>query len=61
MTGFDRLLQIRLVVAFIGAAAWFVGVRNDHSVSRVVGMVLMAVALLLRFLPKRFLGADDAS
>lgn len=58
MTGFDRHLQIRLWVAFAGAAVWFAGVRYDHSIARVVGMVLMAVALLLRFVPKRFLGAD---
>lgn len=58
MTGFDRLLRVRLAVAALGAAIWFAGVRYDDSTSRVVGMVLMAVALLLRFVPKRFLGAE---
>ena len=58
MTGFDKLLQIRLGVAFVGAVIWFAAVRYDHSLGRLVGMVLMAVALLLRFVPKRFLGAD---
>lgn len=61
MTGFDRLLRIRLGVAFVGAAIWFAGVRFEQSTARLMGMGVMAVALVLRFLPKRFHGADDAS
>jgi hypothetical protein len=57
--GFNRLMRIRLAVALIGAAVWFVSVRADDSRGRVVGMVILAVALLLRFVPKRFHGPED--
>jgi hypothetical protein len=57
--GFDRLLRIRLGVALIGAAVWFTSVRFDDERGRVVGMVILAVALLLRFVPKRFHGPED--
>ena len=59
MTGFDRLLRIRLGVALIGAAVWFTSVRIDDERGRVVGMVILAVALLLRFVPKRFHSPED--
>jgi hypothetical protein len=52
----DRLTRIRLGVALIGVVVWFGGVRIDDSRTRVVGMVVLAVAVLLRFLPKRFHG-----
>ena len=59
MTGFNRLLRIRLGVALIGAAVWFTSVRFDHETGRLVGMVIMAVALLMRFAPKKYHGPDD--
>ena len=59
MTGFNRLLRIRLGVALVGAAVWFTSVRLDHATGRVVGMVILAVALLLRFVPKKYHGPDD--
>lgn len=57
--GMNRLLRIRLGVALVGAAVWFTSVRLDDARGRAVGMVIMAVALLLRFLPKRFHGTED--
>ena len=57
--GMNRLLRIRLGVALVGAAVWFTSVRLDDARGRVVGMVIMAVALLLRFVPKRFHGPED--
>ena len=57
--GMNRLLRIRLGVALVGAAVWFTSVRLDDARGRVVGMVIMAVALLLRFVPKRFHGTED--
>ena len=57
--GLNRLLRIRLGVALVGAAVWFTSVRLDDARGRVVGMVIMAVALLLRFVPKRFHGPED--
>ena len=59
MTGFDRLLRIRLGVALVGAAVWFTAARLDDERGRLVGMVILAVALLLRFVPKRFHGPED--
>ena len=59
MTGFNRLLRIRLGVALIGAAVWFTSVRFDHETGRLVGMVIMALALLMRFAPKQYHGPDD--
>ena len=59
MDGFDRLLRIRIVVALIGAAVWFTSVRLDHETGRLVGIVILAVALLLRFVPKKYHGPDD--
>lgn len=57
--GFDRLLRIRLGIALVGAAVWFTSVRLDDGRGRLVGMVILAVALLLRFVPKKFHGPDD--
>ena len=57
--GMNRLLRIRLGVALVGAAVWFTSVRLDDERGRLIGMVIMAVALLLRFVPKRFHGQED--
>ena len=57
--GFNRLLRIRLGIALVGAAVWFTSVRLDDERGRLVGMALMAVALLLRFAPKKYHGSDD--
>ncbi len=57
--GMNRLLRIRLGVALVGAAVWFTSVRLEDERGRLVGMVIMAVALLLRFVPKRFHGPED--
>ena len=59
MRGFNRLLRIRLGVALVGAAVWFTSVRLDHEGGRLVGIVILAVALLLRFVPKQYHGPDD--
>ena len=57
--GFNRLLRIRLAIALVGAGVWFTAVRLDDERGRVVGMVILAVAVLLRFVPKRYHGPDD--
>lgn len=59
MAGFNRLLRIRLAVALVGAAVWFTSVRFDHERGRLVGIVILAVALLLRFVPRQYHGPDD--
>ena len=55
----NRLTRVRFIVALIGLLVWFAGVRNDDSRTRVVGMVVLAVALLLRFVPKRYRGETN--
>ena len=56
---FNKLLRLRLAIAFVGAFVWFVSVRIDDARGRVVGMVLLGVALVLRFVPKRNQGSED--
>jgi hypothetical protein len=56
-----RLLLARTVLAAIGVAVWGYGYRADLPRTRMVGIVILAIALLLRFLPRRWLGDDDGS
>ncbi|MDE3127185.1 MAG: hypothetical protein KGL38_04215 [Gemmatimonadota bacterium] len=46
-----RLALIKLVVAAVGVAVWGYGARADLAAVRLAGMILIAVALLLRLLP----------
>ena len=55
----NRLTRIRLGIALMGVVIWFSGVSIDDSTTRGVGMVVLAVALLLRFLPKRYHGETN--
>ena len=59
LSALSRLTRIRLGIALIGIVTWFSGVRIDDSTTRGVGMVVLAVALLLRFLPKRYHGETN--
>ena len=54
-----RLLITRMVVTLIGIAVWGYGQRTDQSQLRVAGMVILAIALLLRFAPKRWFGEEQ--
>ena len=49
-----RLLITRMVVTLIGVAVWGYGQRTDQSQLRILGMVILAIALLLRFAPRRW-------
>ncbi len=53
-----RLLAIRLVISAIGVVVWAYGQRADLAGARAVGMVILAIALLLRFLPRRWFGEE---
>jgi hypothetical protein len=53
-----RSTQIRLALAVIGLLLWGYGQRVDDPTIRWVGIGFLAMALLLRFLPKR-LRKDD--
>lgn len=54
----SRLLTVRLALVFFGLAIWAYGKVAGVSATRVEGMAILVVALLLRFLPARWLGDD---
>lgn len=51
-----KLLTARLVLLAIGIAVWGYGYRVENERTRVAGMAVLAIALLLRFVPKRWVG-----
>lgn len=54
-----RFTQLRLACAVVGILVWAYGYRVDDPTLRLIGIVGLAVALGLRFVPKRFRGEDD--
>ncbi|MFL5605725.1 MAG: hypothetical protein ACJ8AD_04700 [Gemmatimonadaceae bacterium] len=53
------LLWVRMALALIGVAVWGWGYRTDDPQIRLAGMAILLVTLLLRFVPKRWLGEDE--
>ena len=49
-----RLLTARVVLTLIGVAVWGYGQRTDNAQTRLAGILVLAIALLLRFAPKRW-------
>lgn len=49
-----RFLHIRVVIAIIGAIVWGYGVAREDATVRLVGISILALSLVLRFVPKRF-------
>ena len=49
-----RLLTARVVLTLIGVAVWGYGQRTDNPQTRLAGILVLAIALLLRFAPKRW-------
>lgn len=54
-----RLLLGRTILAAIGVAVWAFGYRTDDPNVRMAGIGILAAALLLRFLPKRWFETDE--
>jgi hypothetical protein len=54
-----RLLVARMVLTGIGVAVWGYGNATSQNRFLYAGMGIIAVALLLRFVPKRWF--DDAA
>ena len=54
--GMTTLLWVRTALALIGVGVWGWGYRVDDPQIRVAGMVILLLTLLLRFVPKRWLG-----
>jgi hypothetical protein len=50
-----RLLVARLALTVIGVAIWGYGNATDQMRFMYAGMGVIAIALLLRFVPKRWL------
>jgi hypothetical protein len=55
-----KLVLARTVLALIGVAVWGYGYRYELPNVRLAAMGILAVALLLRFVPTRWLGDDSA-
>ena len=53
-----RYLTARIVVTLVGIVVWAYGQRADLAQVRVVGMLILGVALAMRFAPKRWFDDD---
>jgi hypothetical protein len=53
-----RLILARTLLAAMGVVVWGYGYRVDDPNVRLAGIALLAISLLLRFLPARWLGND---
>jgi hypothetical protein len=53
-----RLLLARTVLLIIGVIVWGYGYRVDDAQIRLIGIIVLAVSLLLRFAPKRWFDGD---
>ena len=57
-TRVKRLLLARTVLLVAGVVIWGYGYRADDANVRLAAIGLLAVALLLRFVPRRWLDRD---
>jgi hypothetical protein len=53
----DRLTAMRLLVTAMAIVIWGYGLKVDDANYRIIGMSLLAAALILRFI-KRFVRAE---
>ena len=54
-----RYLTARIAVTCVGIVVWAYGQRSDLSQVRVIGMLILGVALAMRFAPKRWFDDED--
>jgi hypothetical protein len=61
MARFDsrQLIMLRIILGAIGVAVWGYGYRVDDANIRLVGMAILLVVLLMRWVPKSWLGEGD--
>jgi hypothetical protein len=57
----SRLILARTVLLAIGVITWGYGYRVDEPNIRLAAIGILAAALLLRFVPKRWTGDDGPS
>ena len=55
-----RYILARIIVTLVGVAVWGYGQRADLPQVRVGGMVILMIALLLRFAPRRWFGDEPS-
>ena len=51
-----RVLLARLILTLIGVLVWGYGNAMSQPAFMYAGMVILAIALIMRFLPKRWFG-----
>ena len=56
-----RFQHVRVAVAAIGIIVWGYGLRSDDDRVRLVGIAVLAISLILRFVPKRLQQDDNES
>jgi hypothetical protein len=56
-----RLLLARTILLVVGVVVWGYGYRVDDANVRLAAIGILAVAMLLRFVPKRWTGDDGSS
>jgi hypothetical protein len=49
-----RYLLARIIVTLVGVAVWGYGQRFELSTVRIGGIAILAVALMMRFAPRRW-------
>ena len=55
----DGLTSARLIIIAAGIVVWGYGLQSDNATLRIVGMSLLAVALVLRFFRRKRRGNGD--
>ena len=55
-----RYLTARIIVTLAGIAVWSYGQHYELSQVRVGGMLVLGVALAMRFAPKRWFDEEEA-
>ena len=55
----NRYIMARIVVTLVGVAVWGYGQRFDLAQVRLGGIVILGVALLMRFAPKRWFDEES--
>jgi hypothetical protein len=56
-----RLILARTILLVAGVVAWGWGYRVEDPNIRLAAIVVLAIALLLRFVPRRWTGAGEES
>lgn len=54
----SRAVLARVVVTALGVTVWGYGYRTDSERVRLAGIGVLALALLLRFMPRRWFGDE---